>query len=93
MHADELLAEFEDFEDLVDNQNKMINELKAHADTFTVDDVKNYNERLTDFLQCPLAQSKIVLGNSCLDGNEVALILDFVGALIRNPNHVEISFG
>lgn len=90
LHADDLLAEFEELDD---NQTKMISELKNHADTFTVGDVKKYNERLTDFLQCPLAESEIVLGNSGLDGNKVALILDFVGDLVRDPKNVEVSFG
>ena len=90
LHADDLLAEFEDLDD---NQANMISKLKAHADTFTVGDVKKYNERLTDFLQCPLAESEIVLGNSGLDGSEVALILDFVGDLVRDPENVEVSFG
>lgn len=90
LHADDLLAEFEDLDD---NQANMISELKAHADTFTVGDIKNYNERLTDFLQCPLAESEIVLCNSGLDGNEVALMLDFVGDLVRDPKNVEVSFG
>jgi acetyl-CoA carboxylase beta subunit len=90
LHADELLTEFEDLDN---NQAKMISELKAHADQFTVGDVKKYNERLTDFLQCPLANSEIVLGNSELDASEVALILDFVGDLVRDPKNVEVSFG
>lgn len=90
LHADDLLAEFEDLDD---NQAKMISELKAHADTFTVGDVKTYTERLTDFLQCPLAESEIVLCNSGLDGNEVALMLDFVGDLVRDPKNIEVSFG
>ena len=90
LHADDLLAEFDDLDD---NQIKMINELKAHTDTFTVGDVKEYNDSLTDLLQCPLTGSGIVLGNSGLDGAEVALMLDFVGDFVRDPNHVEISFG
>lgn len=90
LHADKLLAEFEDLDD---DQAKMISELKNHADKFTVGDIKKYNERLTDYLQCPLAESEIVLGNSGLDGNEVALILDFVGDFVRDPKNIEVSFG
>lgn len=90
LHADDLIAEFENLDN---NQAKMISELKVHDDTFTVGDVKKYNERLTDFLQCPLAESEIVLGNSGLDGCDVALILDFVGDLVRDPKNTEVSFG
>lgn len=90
LHADNLLAEFEDLDD---NQAKMISELKAHADTFTVGDIKKYNERLTNFRQCPLAESEIGLGNSGLNAREVALILNFVGNLVRDPKNVEVSFG
>ena len=71
----------------------MISELKAHGDTFTVGDVKKYNERLTHFSQCPLAESEIVLGIRDLKGNDVALTLDFVGDLVRDPKNIEVSFG
>jgi acetyl-CoA carboxylase beta subunit len=78
LHADELLA---DYEDPDNNQAKMISELKTHADEFTVGDVKKYNERLTDFLQCPLANSEIVLGNNKLDaGNSQIGCVDPVGS-------------